>query len=128
MWHLGSCGAPVLPQAGVGASAQPRVPLATSTSTLAPTAPEAPETPEGEGFTPEQLEEITLIVGELIAEALAGQSEEVGNTIATIFNEIRSDGTTPQRENIVAPKTPNEAQDGLTAFYAKMKDIKKENA
>ena len=79
---------------------------------------------EGAGFSPEQLQEISAIVAELIAEALAGQSEEVGNTIATVFNEIRSKGTLPVKNKIDAPSNVQEGDAGLMAFYKKMDEIK----
>ena len=54
-----------------------------------------------EGFTPEQVAEITAIVQTVVAEALAGApmeqsiEEKVGNTVATILNRVVSDGKLP---------------------------------
>ena len=87
-------------------------------------APEAlEETVENALFSPEQLEEITTLVSAMIAEAMAGtpSTEEMGATIATVLNSITSKGIVNQSEEMVTPEPP---KDGVSAFYAKMREIK----
>ena len=48
------------------------------------------------GLSEEQIEEVKVLVAEMIAEALAGNTEEVGATIATVLNSITSKGTVEQ--------------------------------
>lgn len=86
-------------------------------------------------LTEEMKAEITEMVKGLIAEALSGQGEEVantvkeglaeeiGNTIATIFNEIKSEGTPPAATSPATPP-PAGSVDGITAFQNKMNEIK----
>ena len=74
-------------------------------------------------FSPEQIEEITTLVSAMIAEAMADSpsTEEVGATIATVLNSITSKGIVNQSEEMITPEPP---KDGVSAFYAKMKEIK----
>lgn len=67
--------------------------------------------------------EVVAIIEQMIAEALAGNTEEVGATIATVLNSIVSEGKAPQGTGIpaVENKTP---EDGVSAFYKHMKEIK----
>ncbi len=86
---------------------------------------EAPavETPEVENalFSPEQLEEIQSMVQSMIAEAMAGNTEEVGATIATVLNSIKSTGSVEQSSGIQeSPATLS----GIEAFNKKMNEIK----
>ena len=82
-----------------------------------------------DAFTPEQLEAITAIVAEMVAQALAGQEEAVGNVIATVFNEIKSEGIPQRSATIDAPNAINDSPDaGVTAFYKKINEIKTKNA
>lgn len=81
------------------------------------------ETGGGEPFTPEQIEALRTLISELMAEQMTGQTEEIGNTIATVLNQIVSDSVPPQnaQPNVA---TPNATKDGVTAFYSKMNEIK----
>jgi ATP-dependent protease ClpP protease subunit len=91
-------------------------------TTTEETPAETTEAP-AEGLTPEVEEQIRVIIAEMIAEALAGNTEEVGATIATVLNSITSKGNVDSGAGIneteaVAPV------DGISAFYSKMKEIK----
>ena len=88
--------------------------------------PVAEEEVQNEMFSPEQLEEIKALVSAMIAEALAGNTEEVGATIATVLNSITSQGNVNQSAGITEA-TINQPVDGISAFHAKMKEIKNQN-
>ena len=86
----------------------------------------------GAGFTPEQLAEITALVQNIVAEALAGApmeesiEEKIGNTVATILNSVVSEGKLPSDTEIQEVEAPV-ATDGMTSFHKKIKDIKENN-
>jgi ATP-dependent Clp protease protease subunit len=71
-------------------------------------------------------EEIRIIIAEMIAEALAGNTEEVGATIATVLNSITSEGNPIQDAGTPAVEVEVPV-DGVSAFYKKMKEIKSKN-
>ena len=91
--------------------------------------PEVPAVEAEEGgevvnqLTEEMKAEIVLLIETMIAEALAGNTEEVGATIATVLNSITSKGTPDQGAGITESET-EQPKDGVSAFYAKMKEIK----
>ena len=72
-------------------------------------------------LTPEQIEEVTALVQAMIAEALAGNTEEVGATIATVLNSIVSKGAIEQSTGVDSPAA---APSGIEAFNKKMNEIK----
>ncbi len=81
------------------------------------------------GFTPEQIEEITLIVQKVVAEALSGApmeesiEEKIGNSVATILNKVVSEGKLPGDNQITeAEAIPQDA--GVVSFYNEIKKIK----
>ena len=84
-----------------------------------------------EGFTPEQVQEITAIVQAVVAEALAGEpvqesiEEKIGNTVATILNSVVSSGKLPV-DNEITEVEVKSSPDGVSSFYEKMAQIKKE--
>jgi ATP-dependent protease ClpP protease subunit len=90
------------------------------------------EAPTEATLTEEMKAEITELVKTLIAEALAGEtealaeglSEEIGNSIATIFNEIKSEGVPPSGAPITEPTPGGKAVTGIEAFNQKMNEIK----
>ena len=84
------------------------------------------DAPEVVGLTPEDEEQVRIIVAEMIAEALAGNTEEVGATIATVLNSITSKGVVDQNAGDI--KTPDAPADGVSAFNKKMDEIKKQNS
>jgi ATP-dependent protease ClpP protease subunit len=92
---------------------------------------EGEEAPTEAALTEEMKAEITELVKTLIAEALGGQTEnlkeglaeEIGNSIATIFNEIKSNGVPPSAAQVTEP-APAGKVDGVTAFNKKMNEIK----
>jgi len=83
----------------------------------------------GGGFTPEQLQEITLIVQQVVAEALAGDpmeasiEEKIGNSVATILNSVVSEGKLPGDNEIKeAQSMPQDP--GIVSFYKEIEKIK----
>lgn len=87
--------------------------------------PANPEAPEVQGLTPEDEEAVRIIVAEMIAEALAGNTEEVGATIATVLNSITSKGAVDQQAGGIV--TPEATVSGIDAFNKKMDEIKNQN-
>lgn len=83
---------------------------------------ENPSPPEG--FTPEQQAQITEMVKTLIADALAGTEEEIGNTIAVVLNEVVSKGTPPTNAKI---EDPGHNMSASEAFHRRVEEITKKN-
>lgn len=102
-------------------------PTAEDVEPIAQVAPEdegEDEPPVPEGFTPEQQAQITEMVKTLIAEALAGTEEEIGNTIAVVLNEVVSKGTPPTTAKI---EDPGHNMSASEAFHRRVDEITKKN-
>jgi ATP-dependent Clp protease protease subunit len=90
------------------------------------TTEDTPTEETGGAFSDEQIEAIKVIVAEVLAESAGMQTEEIGNTIATVLNSIVSEETPPQNAQVQTPSNAG-TSNGVTSFYKKMNEIKNKN-